>query len=206
MIQTRREKGFTLVELLIATAVFSLVLVVFLSAFIRISQLFYKGVTMTAAQESARNVVQDIADDLQFFQQQPVAPAGANYFCIGSHRYSWNLGVQVASGTYGVAREQIPSSTCPSTTSQPVPVGTSNYEELLDPGMQVNKLSLSSCTNGQCVISIHLVSYGSDNSVLISPSGLTPAYQANDAVCSGPATSSEFCATADYQSTVLQGF
>jgi prepilin-type N-terminal cleavage/methylation domain-containing protein len=206
MVKHKRENGFTLVELLIATAVFSLVLVVFLSAFIRISQLFYKGVTMSNTQESARNVVQDISDDLQFFQQQPVAPTGANYFCIGSHRYSWNLGVQVSSSTYGVAREQIPSSTCPSTASQPVPVGTTKYEELLDPGMQVNKLSLSSCVNGQCVISIHLVSYGSDNTVLISPSGLRPAYQANDAVCSGPATSSEFCATADYTSTVLQGF
>src|SRR6476646_3013103 len=80
------QKGFTIVALLVATAVFSLVLVVFLTAFLRIGQLFYKGVTMANTQEAARNVVQDISDDLQFYQQSPtVGPPGTTYFCIGVH-------------------------------------------------------------------------------------------------------------------------
>lgn len=198
----RSESGFTIIELLIATAVFSFVLIVFLSAIIRISELFYKGVNMSNTQEAARNIVQDISDDIQFYQQPPVI--GANYFCVGAHRYSYNLGTKVDRTTsHGITREVI-SGGCPSPAT--LPVNYNKGEELVDVGMQLNKLTLSNCANGLCTISIHLIYYGADQSVLVSPSGTSPAYQAPDATCGGAANSSEFCAVADYQSTVLQNF
>src|SRR5438105_2859585 len=91
------SSGFTIVELLIATTVFSIVLIVFLATFLRISELFYKGVSLSNTQETARTVLQDITDDLQFSDQPPVFPcdpaktptcpknaaaANADYFCI----------------------------------------------------------------------------------------------------------------------------
>jgi prepilin-type N-terminal cleavage/methylation domain-containing protein len=198
----KTERGFTIVELLIATTVFSLVLIVFLTAIIRISELFYKGVTMSNTQEAARNIVQDISDDIQFYQQQPVI--GANYFCVGAHSYTYSLYTKVDRSTsHGIIREVI-NGGCPSPTTQPVDYNKG--EELVDTGMQLNKLTLSNCANGLCTISIHLIYYGADSSVLISPSGSSPAAQAPDATCAGPASSSEFCAVADYQSTVLQNF
>jgi prepilin-type N-terminal cleavage/methylation domain-containing protein len=199
----KSDSGFTIIELLVATAVFSLVLIVFLSAIIRISELFYKGVNMSNTQEAARNIVQDISDDIQFYQQQPVI--GANYFCVGAHRYTYSLYTKVDRATsHGITREVI-NGGCPSPSTQPV--NYSKGEELVDTGMQLNKLTLSNCANGLCTISIHLIYYGADPSVLVpGPSGVTPAVQAPDATCGGPASSSEFCAVADYQSTVLQNF
>lgn len=199
----KRKDGFTIIELLIATAVFSVVLMVFLAAFLRISQLFYKGVNMSNTQETARNVLQDISDDLQFYNQAPVI--GSGYFCIGNHRYAYNIGSQVgSSGTYGIARENM--NVCKPLLGAQGQAVAANHTELLDPGMQVNLLNITPQPDGVINVAIRLVFYGGDNSVLVSPSGATPAYKAADAQCSGPANSTQFCATADYNSTILQSF
>jgi prepilin-type N-terminal cleavage/methylation domain-containing protein len=205
----RRQHGFTIVELLIATAVFSVVLLVFLTALVRISELFYKGVSMSNTQEAARNVIQDISDDLQFYNRKPVI--GSNYFCVGIHRYSYNIAVKVGvGGNHGITRETI-TGACPSPATQPVNYATG--EELLDPGMQLNQFSLTPCPNSLCQVHLHLVFYGDDNRVFFSS---TPGYvndihsasynadKAPDAVCTGDDSSSQFCSVADYDSTILQ--
>src|SRR6478609_5585690 len=110
-----KQAGFTIIELLIATTVFSVVLLVFLTAFIRISQLFYKGVNMSHTQETARTVLQDISDDIQFYKTTiNTTSLGQGYFCVGAHRYAFNLHQQVgAPGVqYGIAK-QLVSGGCP---------------------------------------------------------------------------------------------
>jgi prepilin-type N-terminal cleavage/methylation domain-containing protein len=202
------QKGFTIIELLIATAVFSLVLLVFLISFLRIGQLFYKGVSLSNTQETARTVLQDISDDLQFSNgQAPVM--GSDYFCIGNHRYAYHLHQQVKDGDrtdYGIARESL-TSCKPLTGPNAQPVNLSSYTELLDPGMQINNLALAPF-NGALHVSIHIVFYGSDNSVLISsdPAYAGKEWEAPDAFCSGNVQSTQFCAVADYNSTILQTF
>jgi prepilin-type N-terminal cleavage/methylation domain-containing protein len=112
----KRQKGFTIIELLVATLVFSIVLIVVLSAFVQTSRLFYKGVNMDNTQESTRTITQDIADDIKFSQSAPTSflieyssPTSPSYssvthsgrFCIGLHRYSYQLGQQTdGSGIY----------------------------------------------------------------------------------------------------------
>lgn len=197
-----RQFGFTIIELLIATAVFSFVLIIFLTAFLRTGQLFYKGIYTSRVQEDARIVVQDISDDIEFYKSQPIIPASpANYFCVGIHRYTYYLGQQVDSSNHGIVRETV-GADCPSPTKQPV---GPQAEELLENGMQANKLTLG-CPNGQCNLSLRVVYYGGDKSVLISPSNATPAWQAPDATCNGSAASPQYCAVAEYQSTILQSF
>lgn len=196
----RISKGFTIIELLIATTVFSVVLLVFLVAFLRISQIFYKGVNMSRTQEAGRTIVQDISDDLQFDGSSPIIGAvngNVGYFCVGNHRYTYYLGQQVAPSTPGVLRENLTG--CPAPTGPGSTPPASNAEELLDSGMQVNSLSLG-CPSGHCTVSMHLVFYGSDPTVLI------PNAQAANAQCTGEPTSSQYCATVDVKSTVLQSF
>lgn len=198
-LNSKSSHGFTIIELLIATTVFSVVLLVFLSAFLRISELFYKGVNMSNTQEDARIVMQDITDDIQFSQQTPFVTA--NYFCIGIHRYTVNYGQQVTASVHGIYREDIQAG-CPPPSTPGI-----NGVELLDTGMQVNKLSVSSpCVNQRCTISMHIIFYGNDSTVLYSPSGASPAASATDAECTGPANSTQYCASADYNATVLQSF
>jgi prepilin-type N-terminal cleavage/methylation domain-containing protein len=221
----KQQKGFTVIELLIATAVFSLVLIIFLTALIRISQLFYKGVTLSNTQEATRNVIQTISDDLQFFNVPP--NVHSDYFCIGDHRYSFNKNVQVGSGDpndFGIIREI--SSVCKAwqlptpPVSPPPPIQSPDLakaEKLLDPGMQLNDLVIKEI-NGGVQVKILVVYYGSDKGVFESntagyindpndPNYNTQgAYKAPDAQCTGLSLSSQFCATAEYQTTILQKF
>jgi prepilin-type N-terminal cleavage/methylation domain-containing protein len=209
-----KPQGFTIIELLIATAVFSVVLLIFLSAFLKISQLFYKGVNMTNTQENARNIVQTIADDIQFYQVTPQVYKDLNYFCIGDHVYYYEPGVQYTPGNNSYGLQRVESVCVPASGRVVFVTGSPNIQNMLDPGMQVNKLDID-CQNSICTISLKLVYYGSDKTVFVSnnsaynsdptSSGYN-ADQAPDASCTGAPNSTQYCATASYNSTVLQRF
>ncbi len=206
----KTQSGFTIIELMIATVVFSVVLLVFLSAFIKISELFYKGVNMSRTQEIARDVLNNISNDVQFYRQTPYTAQIKNgWFCIGDHRYAFNLHSQVgSSGTYGIAKQLVTGCPGPGTFTVPSTCnGTdaSNCQELLDDGMEINGLSLK-CLEGFCNVSINVIFYGSDKSVLYSPGGDPLGPDAADAQCKGVLIDSQYCATATYQSTILQSF
>lgn len=199
----RNQKGFTIIELLIATAVFSLVLVIFLSSFIKIGDLFYKGVNMSNTQEAARNVLDNISNDIKFSKGDkryvPPGGTGVGYFCVGLHRYKFMLGKQVGDPAtpFGLLREDINGgSGCPNLT-----VAGSNPTELLNNRMQLNRMNLN-CSTTICSVSILIVFYGSDKTVLVSKSGNSLGPDAPDAECSGNISTSQFCATADYTSLV----
>lgn len=203
--------GFTIIELLIATLIFSIVLVVILAAFVQISRLFYKGVNMSNLQNDARTITQNIADDIQFAQNPPTfVPAnssGIGYFCVGLHRYKYHLRYQVGSSTnndFGILRETV-SYAAGCTLSAP----GSNPEELLGNGMQLNYINnlTSGCVNGRCKVNVHVIFYGGDPQGLFSTknsSYSSSPWNAPDAECTGTLTDSQYCATADYDKTVLQ--
>jgi prepilin-type N-terminal cleavage/methylation domain-containing protein len=88
--------GFTIVELMIASAVFAVVLLVALTGFLQIGRLFYKGVSITQTQDTTRQVVNDISSNIK---ATPTAssiivnsnPSGSpySYFCAGPYRYTY---------------------------------------------------------------------------------------------------------------------
>ena len=67
-----RNKGFTIVELLIATAVFSFILLVVTTGIIRLGNMYYKGVISSRTQESIRNIVSETSSAIQFAQSSKV--------------------------------------------------------------------------------------------------------------------------------------
>lgn len=206
----QRTAGFTIIELLIASAVFSIVLVMLVAVFIQIGRIYYKGVNLTSTQDSARSALQGIENDIAFAQTAPpavsAASSGSGSFCIGGHRYAYYLGSQVGSvSPAGLYRETLGS--CPTLVQQSVNQTTA--DQLLGNGMQLNALDVS-CLNARCSVHLHVVFYGSGipisdlSSVFGSASGYNPSYQAKDAQCTGSLTSSQYCATADFSGTVLQ--
>jgi prepilin-type N-terminal cleavage/methylation domain-containing protein len=216
-VTTEPDAGFTIIELLIATLVFSLVLVVVLAALVQTSRIFYKGVNMDNTQEDTRTVTQDIADDLEFSSSPPTfppaspspfaanssTPSNQQYFCVGTHRYDFQIGHQLGSTTgpsdYGIRRVNVSSADCPPPASS---AGT-NPDELLDAGMQLNAIGIN-CTNGRCSINVHVVFFGGDHNLFSTNTGAyssTP-WLAPDAECTGSIQDSQFCAVADYNRTV----
>jgi prepilin-type N-terminal cleavage/methylation domain-containing protein len=110
------NQGFTLIELMVATMVFSVILLGATTAVIQISRMYYKGVISTRTQETSRRVIDDISRAAQFSDEDITIPgitvnygSGATHatvraFCIGNTRYSYVLNAQVdsaaANGVY----------------------------------------------------------------------------------------------------------
>lgn len=106
MIRNDSNKGFTVVELLIATAVFSTVLLIAASGIVHIGRLFQRGITSSLTQEVSRTTMDFIKNDFElsggYFRQLP-AFAGNEGFCIGSRLYSYKVGVMTGSDGTGRA-------------------------------------------------------------------------------------------------------
>lgn len=96
------KKGFTIVELMFATAAFTTVLLICSAAMIYIGRLYYKGVSSAKTQSAARSVIDDISRPIQFSSDQPTATpfattslfwastsVSAHVFCIGTQRYTY---------------------------------------------------------------------------------------------------------------------
>ncbi len=77
------ERGFTIVELMIATLVFSVILTVVTMGVISFSNRYYKGVHASTTQNTTRNIMDTITQAIQFGEAR-VDPSGANnFFCAG---------------------------------------------------------------------------------------------------------------------------
>jgi len=92
--------GFTIVELLIATLVFALMIVVMTASILGITNDFFKGTTTADTQNTARNIVNDITEAVQYNAGGvlPVTTAadGTQGYCIGNDTlYSYLLGYEV---------------------------------------------------------------------------------------------------------------
>jgi prepilin-type N-terminal cleavage/methylation domain-containing protein len=88
------EQGFTIIELLIATTVFSLVLILLTTGTLAVTRLYYKGVISSQSQTVARNILDQVSQSLQFSGAQYTAltTVGDEHgFCIGSSQFSYNL-------------------------------------------------------------------------------------------------------------------
>jgi prepilin-type N-terminal cleavage/methylation domain-containing protein len=86
------QRGFTIVELMIATAVFSVVLLLCATGLLQIGRSYYKGVTTARTQEVARSIIDEVAQSIQF-SGGAVNPLtnnnGSIGYCVGGKRFSY---------------------------------------------------------------------------------------------------------------------
>lgn len=141
-------KGFTVIELLISTVVFSLVLLILTGAIIQFNRLYYKGVVDTKTQEATRSITDDITRNIQFSADAtnvaqatipPDPPSNDGYICAGGYVYKYFTRQLVESGP---ALRKYKSDTCaaPTTTTEP---GNPNGTELLGANMFLQNITLA---------------------------------------------------------------
>lgn len=126
------KSGFTIIELLIASTVFAVILVIITIGIINITQSYTKGLTETKTQNVARNILNDMAQAIQFSpgaiststnanpgiievstsnapadNKFPPTPGKVVYgFCIGEREYVYQLGYEVVSTSINLSSNQ----------------------------------------------------------------------------------------------------
>lgn len=216
MTKNHQNHGFTIVELMIATVVFAIILLMTLGGFVQIGRTFYKGVTISRTENTVRTIADSLSSDIRSASAGSsdtlTVDAGGNqvsYFCIGQHLYYFRSGVifdndpsstNIPKSTFGFKQDNVSSACTPDAVRSLINTPTSNAKELLGEKMRLSKLSVKCsdiATNRLCNLSIH-IAYG-DNDLLEPPAN------GPSALCKGATAGTQFCATADINTSVLRG-
>ena len=180
----KNNKGFTLLELLISTTVFSVILLLCTFGLIQVGRNYYRGATITRTQNVARSVMSTLTQSIQFSGSDavgtlptagtPLAPSGT--FCIGSLRYVYKLDTKVGDTSADYA---LKTSECIN--------GASKQTELLGKGMSLRTFTI--------------VKSGDYYTITLLIANADPDLLNADGSCKGGA-GSQFCATSSLKTTV----
>lgn len=227
---SHRQAGFTIVELLIATLVFSTVVLVITFGIIQFSRSYYRGSTTTNLQNATRNVIDAVSQAIQFSgsdvtswsQTSSGGEVTAGGYCIGNTQFDFVVGKQrggdsLATGQVKHALYSAPSAagSCTAINADTNP----NVKDLADPNMRVVKFTIKNLGPNLYTVDLRLA-YG-DADLLCSPK-VTTANPNDSGSCSSksdPTTydnylykgdltckitnGSQFCAAAEL-STIVQ--
>lgn len=204
-----RTSGFTIIELMIATLVFSLVMILITVGVLSFTRSYYKGVNQSATQNTARSVLEGITQAIQFSGDavtSPIGTTGSNGslgFCIGDQRYSYVLGKQLwDEGAPDPALNQSRrvllldrSNACAGASAQDVQAASGTLgTELLQPRMRLSKLSVVPIAGTETYQVTIRVLYGDDD-LINNPT-------AANASCKVSVSGSQYCAQAELTTIV----
>ncbi len=206
----RKESGFTIVELLIATAVFSVVLLMMTFGILQVTNTFFKGDNEANTQRVATSVLDAISQGIEF--NGGSAAIVGNTVCIGSQQFSFWQGTELEQTVNGPKHQGLSSFVENTTGCNGTRSATGR--ELLTDNMRLSKLTIT------CISSAALCAPGGDNpgalyqvevrivygddDLLYSPSGASPAATASDAACNGKLIGEQFCAVSDISTIVSE--
>jgi prepilin-type N-terminal cleavage/methylation domain-containing protein len=128
-----RQAGFTIIELMIATAVLSIILVLATVVMVNIGSLYYKGINQARVQDDVRSITDEATRYIQLNDQPPTSlvngPNNTQLICIGPVRYAYVLGVQIghpAPGSPDTYHQVLWRDNNPTPGSCPIPVDPSD--------------------------------------------------------------------------------
>ncbi len=101
------SRGFTILEFMIATTVFSTMLLIASSAIIGVSRQFYKGLIVSRTQEVARTITEELAANIQYSASKPYQmgdEGSVKSWCVADRRYSYVLDQKVTDSNGGLVR------------------------------------------------------------------------------------------------------
>lgn len=157
----KNQNGFTIMELMIATAVFTTILLVATFALIQIGKIYSKGVNTSATQRTARSITDEVSQAIQFSGSNVSSPTydaatKRYFFAAGNKCYSFYLGKQLDSSPSATdqsknvfVRKDISSCALPQATNW----SGNDFTELMGQHMRVASFYI--CSPGQSPCSIN---------------------------------------------------
>lgn len=199
MIKKIQEKGFTIIELMVATTVFSVILLMASSAAIQIGRLYYKQITSTKTQAAAREVLENVSRDLQLSNNKTLdtgSASGMQAYCIGDNQYSYIPGNQVVGNAHGVWLDNRPATGCDPTNF------SNSSRELLGENMRLLDLQIIQDVPSRTYAIRVGVAYG-DSDLLTAYNNLGALVGSlPEASCRSGVAGSNFCATSSLDTIV----
>jgi prepilin-type N-terminal cleavage/methylation domain-containing protein len=147
-VNKNKQSGFTLVELMIATSVFAVVITIGMYGFIQINRFYTRSLTIIRTQDSARNLMMDIANQFQLtsgIYQDAVTEgalqSGEEIVCVGNKSYVYKINTieDPKNNNHAITSYDINPNTCPDTGTNPV--------YLLRPGVRIIQLDITPYPN-----------------------------------------------------------
>ncbi len=195
------EAGFTVVEFLISTAVFSVVLLICSFAILHVGRMYYKGVITSRTQDAARRIVEDVAASIQYgekendpqrFMPNPITSGGSTTYCLGDVRYTFISDTPLGSAAPHVLWRDEKTLGCGD--NLPNMANPSGGQEMVGKNMRITSFSVQRPAVGDSLWTVSVtVSYG-DNNDLFEDSAHT--------ICKGVLAGGQFCAVSSYTTNV----
>jgi prepilin-type N-terminal cleavage/methylation domain-containing protein len=216
MKHTRTQKGFTIVELMIATSIFSAVMLICAAAITYIGRVYYKGVITNRTQDAARRVMQEISSTAQFIglgspviKVPPADMSGLSTgaYCLGTTRYTYVTNRPLGTGSNKSQHVlwqdaiNVSEGCIPLNMNNAIPTDSSNNpqsdgRELLETNMRMPVLEIQPGSGGLVNIDM-AVSYGDTDDLFRST---TPAFTE----CAGLYSGGQFCASSILKTSVTK--
>jgi prepilin-type N-terminal cleavage/methylation domain-containing protein len=214
VIKVRGQKGFTVLELLISTVVFGVLLLIVSVAIVGLTRNFYRGVNKSKTQETARTISEQIAKAIQYSKTLPQSlpsagspPNTVQGWCISNTRYAFVESRQLGTGAGQSPAVLVRGPTC-SNPAAPLTRGA-NETEMMGEGMRLANLEITPDSTGE-VWSVRVRVVMGEDDLVCSPSAgdcaatTTSTNQtATDLACKQFA-GSQFCAVAEYSAIVVR--
>ncbi len=221
------QRGFTLVELLIASSVFSFILLGASAALVQIGRMYYKGVISSQTQGTARTVIDDISRTIQFSGKDlnivAIEPTQTDdsprigVFCIGNDRYTYALNAQVndevtgyepstSRSPHALFKDRISG---PNSCSSQEDGSEPTHLDITDPNTTANSdgrellsehmrvTNFSITPDGDDVFNVSITIIYGDNDLLVPDSE-------NPSGCSGNVVGGQWCAVSTLSTTVTK--
>lgn len=196
----KKDAGFTIVELMVATLVFSIVLLTVTLGIIQISRVYYKGINEADVQNTARSIMDTVTQAIQFsgsditVTPSPV-PGTMQAFCIGNTQYSYKLGYQLTENDTPGPNQTKAAFVSNNIAGCSGAAAQTSGKEFLSPNMRLADLSVTEVSPGKLYKVTVRVAFGDDD-LLNSPTG-------QNASCKS-SVGSQFCSVSELTSTVYK--
>ena len=186
------QNAFTIIELLIASAVFTFVILGASVAIVQMGRLYYKGILTSKTQTATRALIESISRPIQYDGSDVVKISGPdNKLCVGTDRYTYQLNVQKTTANHVIVKDKISTpSNCG--TSPP----SSDQKDMLGNGMRITKLDVNQVPSIPKLYNVEVtVIYGEDDDIDLTASP--------EPVCKSDPSSSQWCSKVTYKTKVF---
>lgn len=147
----RNQNGFTIIELMIATAVLSTILLLVTAILLSIGSLYEKGVNQTLVADDARTITDEVTQNLQFNNTPPTQVSGGSgtfAYCINTTRYTYVINTTIDTSAYKhvLWRDTLPAATACSAVNLKLATPSTGGTELIAPGSMLTYFCIDGVT------------------------------------------------------------